>query len=369
MTLLSRGIAGIGWFFRWWFGTLAGLIPPAARRLFHPRRDTVIIDVSGPEARVVRCGDDAGKEVARFPLGPGSAGDEEIAAARRALAAAGAPRHATALRLSPAQALSKVLTLPAAAEATLRDVLFHQIGLHTPFPADEASFGYRVTHRDPRAGRITVELTVAPRKFVAAALARAEAWGLKPEIVDISRGEPLAPPEINLIEGESEGGRADLRPRLNVLLALAAGSLAVAAVLIPLDAARDRAETLLAEAAELRRASQEVLDLRQRRDALAASVRTLADGKLGRPSTLKVLDELTRIIPADTWLYEIQVSGSEIRMSGYSPAAASLIGRIAESPLFRNPRFRSPVTRPARLEKERFNLSFELAELVSEGRN
>lgn len=358
MALISQGINRIRWFFRWWAGELAALVPGAVRRFFRARPDTVMVDISGPEVVVARCGEHHCEEIGRFPA---NAGDEEEAsgAVREILKAAGAARHRTALRLSSTQALVKSLVLPMAAEGELRNILSHQIEEHTPFQAAEACFGYRVEARDRRAGQITVELTVVPRKIVDAALSRARRWGFDPDVVDISTDAPLGPPRINLIAGNGGGG-ANAWPKVNGLLAAVALALALAAIIIPLENAGLRADALLGEVAELRRASQQVLVLRRERDVLEKRVRFIADKKLKAPSALAILDELTRIIPKDTWLYELRINRPEIRISGYSPSASSLLGKINDSPMFKNPRFRSPVTRPGNIDKERFNLSFEL---------
>ncbi len=239
-------------------------------------------------------------------------------------------------------------------------MLSHQIEHLTPFQAADAYFGYRGLGGANSSGLIDVELTVVPRRFVDPVIERARAVGMDPEIVDVAGGAPLAAPEINLIAG-TKPARANPWPRINALLAVAALGLGLAAVLIPLDRAREAADRQIAEVAKLRRASQQVLELRQTRDTLVARARFIAAQKAEAPSSLRVLDELTRIIPKDSWLYEIRINRPEVRISGYSPSAAALIGRINDSPLFKNPRFRSPVTRPSNIDKERFNLSFELA--------
>lgn len=363
MVIVSRGIDGIRWFFRWWLGELAGLLPETVRRFFRAKPDTVIVDISAPEVLVARCREHTCREVARFPA---PAGAEDEGRARAALKAAGVGRQRTALRLSGSQALRKTVDLPLAAEGDLRSILSHQIERHTPFKAEDARFGYRILGRDRRAGQMTVELTVVPQKYVDAALDTARHWGLEPDLVDVSTGARLTPPEIDLISDDG-GGKSDPWPRVNAVLALAVIGLGLAAVIVPLENARDRADRLLSRVTELRRASQQVLELRRERDELVARIRFIAERKLATPSAVKVFDELTRILPKDTWLYEIRITRPEIRISGYSPSASSLVGKINDSPLFSNPRFRSPVTRPSNIDKERFNLSFELVPQPSAG--
>ncbi len=71
----------------------------------------------------------------------------------------------------------------------------------------------------------------------------------------------------------------------------------------------------------------------------------------------QLLDDMTRIIPDDTWVNRVDFSDGEIQLQGQSGAAAGLIGLIEASPTFHNARFRSPVTQIARTSQERFHLS------------
>jgi general secretion pathway protein L len=179
-------------------------------------------------------------------------------------------------------------------------------------------------------------------------------------VVDVGTGSPAAAPEINLISGTG-APRSDPWARITGMLSVLALGLALAAALIPLKQAGDRADRLIGEAAALRRASEKVLALRRERDALERRVRFVAARKGGTRPVLAALAEIARILPKDTWLEAFSLDRPEIRISGYSASAASLIGRIDASPLFRKPRFRSPVTRSADEALERFNISFEFA--------
>ena len=344
----------MGWALRWWLGELAALVPAPVRRFFRAEPDRVVVDISGPETVVLRCSGATCEEVGRVP--PGA--DGEARALARLLSRA--RRAVTVLRLPQAQALTKPVTLPAAAESELRDVLSHQIDRHTPFTAAEVCFGYRVARREPGTGQLRVELTVVPRKAVETGLERARRWGIAPAVIDVAGEDPLSPPEINLLATDGREGRGKAWPRVNAVLGLTAAALAVAVFAIPLEQRRERAEAAVREVAELRREATGVLALREENDALMRKASFLADKKLGSPAALAVLKELTDVIPEDSWLYELRIDRPEVLVSGYSPSAASLIGLIDDSPMFAAPRFRSPVTRPNELDKERFNLSFEI---------
>jgi len=73
--------------------------------------------------------------------------------------------------------------------------------------------------------------------------------------------------------------------------------------------------------------------------------------------TIALIDEMSRILPDDTWLTRVDIAGREIQVQGQSLSAAALIELLEKSPVFENVRFRSPVTQVPRTEAERFHLS------------
>ncbi len=78
------------------------------------------------------------------------------------------------------------------------------------------------------------------------------------------------------------------------------------------------------------------------------------------PLLIKVLAEVTRILPDRTWLVVFELNGHEVRIRGFSNEASSLIARFDNSPLFVNAQFRSTLTKGPTNDLERFDLSFEV---------
>lgn len=75
---------------------------------------------------------------------------------------------------------------------------------------------------------------------------------------------------------------------------------------------------------------------------------------------VEVLNEVTRLLPDDTWLFRMRVFAGDVQTFGYSPAASTLIGTIEESDLFKNAQFRAPMTRDPRVDADRFHIAFEV---------
>lgn len=348
-------------FLAWWCGELAALVPRRARRLFHRGARILVLEPSREEVVLWLLRGERCREIGRVDL-EGEDGAAQAAAIRALTRRVNLNKTEIALRLPAAQALRRTLDLPRSAEPDLRQALFFQIDQQTPFTPQEVYFDYRVTGRQPEAKRLTVEMTVVPRTVVGDALAMAARWGLSPAIVDVAGDDADAPPLLNLLSEEEDATEARGLSPLNAALAVVAAVLAVAAVSIPLDQRRTTAETLLARVAEVKSDASQAIRLRQEVDRLRKESRYLAEEKRKTLSVIKILDELTRIMPDSTWIFDLKISGREIRIGGYSSAASQLVGLIDDSPLFRTPRFRASVTQDPRSGLERFNLSFEVEE-------
>ena len=86
------------------------------------------------------------------------------------------------------------------------------------------------------------------------------------------------------------------------------------------------------------------------------------DRKKSTRLVLELIDELTRLLPDDTWITRLEMNGSEVHIQGQSPAAAALIPLLESSDSLQNARFRSPVTQQPLSDTERFHLSAEIQE-------
>jgi general secretion pathway protein L len=355
--VLTRPHHLIALFFRWWVGELAALLPRRVRQLFRPEPRILVIHRAGGELILTLFRGQRGREVGRVELEGMGAAAERIAVARLAKRV-NLNKTEIAIRLPADQALHRTLELPWAVESELRRALHFQVDRQTPFTPDEAYFDYRITRRDPAAKQLTVEMTVVPRPLVDDAVAAAGRWGLDPAVVDVAGEDPGAPPRLNLLAGEREEAEGASWSPLNAVLALAAAVLLAVAVYLPLERQRTAAETLLAGVAEAKAEADEAIRLRDETGRLRGEGRFLIEEKRKSVSVPRVLDELTRLLPDHTWLFELKVNGQEVTIAGYSSAASALIGLIEDSPLLETPRFRSPVTQDRRSGLERFNLSF-----------
>jgi Tfp pilus assembly protein PilN len=81
---------------------------------------------------------------------------------------------------------------------------------------------------------------------------------------------------------------------------------------------------------------------------------------------LDAWQEATRIIPHDTWLTELRLTAAtekrepQIVMTGFSTAAARLVGLIDASPFFSDASLAAPISRDNVEERERFSIEATL---------
>jgi general secretion pathway protein L len=358
LDLIRRGLQS---FFAWWFGELASLVParlnPARRRERHrlvlalDERGIGVSEIVGSRER--KLGD-----VAR--AGPGQAA--QIAGLLRK-----AQRRASriTLRLAPGMGLRKALDLPLAAQDDLEQLLRFEMDRLTPFRAEDVVFAQRVLDRDLEQQRIRVELQVAPRVVVEQALAVAAACKVRPTRVELARLESSGPdpdpsgvPALNLLPAVSEAAPAS---RLNRWLALIALLLTAAALAIPLQQQRLTAADLERQIPAAKAAAQQSAQLRDRLDQLDANIRFLGDQKRRIPMLTHVLAELTRVIPDQAYVEQLNVRDGELNLRGLATTPSDLIALLDRSTLFDKPQFRAPVTQDPRLGLERFQLSAKVA--------
>jgi len=84
--------------------------------------------------------------------------------------------------------------------------------------------------------------------------------------------------------------------------------------------------------------------------------RTLERRKQDTPSTVVVFEALSKILPDQTYLTELQLEGNKLRLTGITRDAPSLIGLIEQSGRFTRASFFAPTTRSAANTGDRFHI-------------
>ncbi|MEZ5584101.1 MAG: hypothetical protein R3F37_16385 [Candidatus Competibacteraceae bacterium] len=178
------------------------------------------------------------------------------------------------LRVPDVHTLSKIMTLPLAAENNLRQVVGFEIDRFTPFTATQVYYDVRILERQPAARRLQVQLIAVPRPVVDSLLDQLAKAGLSPMGVDVA-----GCPTINLLPPAKRARQSAALQRLQWALTTLALILVASALFLPLwhqrnlvlelhpkvDAAQQEAETILALRQELEKAVESSSFLPQKR--------------------------------------------------------------------------------------------------------
>jgi general secretion pathway protein L len=360
--LIGRGIGLVIGFFRWWFGELAGLVPPSVRRLVERRPPLVIVDVLEEGLAVGQWTDGGYKPLLTIREGDrGARADLDRLIGGRVMR-----RAEIVLRLPPDRALYKTIVLPAMPPEELASAIFYQIDRQTPFASSDVYFDHRITRVAAEDKRVTVELVVVPRSAADPLRTRLANMSLEPSMIDVRRTVREARPEFNLLRSVERAAARPVTVFVNAVLAIATIALLVFAVRIPLEQRRVVAGELRNELAAVRKEADAVAKLQAEIERLRNEAGLVERNKQAQPPMAMVLEELSRLLPDHTWLFEMQVIGGTVKVAGYSSASSSLIQLLDESPMFKTPRFSSPVTADQETGQERFNLSIDLENVRSD---
>jgi general secretion pathway protein L len=125
---------------------------------------------------------------------------------------------------------------------------------------------------------------------------------------------------------------------------------------------RNELDTVNAEIRRRRPEVEALEKLQRQRDNCCKEMSELDQIRSAEISKVDVLQELTRLIPDTTWIWNLKYNGKEIELSGFADSASDLIPLLDKSPLFEKVEFVAPVTKEMQMrgdgnkEKERFKI-------------
>lgn len=349
-----RDLAIVGW--RWWVAELSAMVPDKWRDLFRHDEGVVTFDVRGKDIVVVRTASGAATEVLR--IAKSELATEAASAAAETIRKSVAPGDKVVVRVTRAELLTRMVKLPIAASRNLKNILKFELDRISPLDPQQVRFDYRVLNRDKEAGQIEVELRILKREVADDAVRLCRSVGLEPDRLGFvgddaaagAQGFPLS--TTASLRGQWQTWRV---PALSALAVV----LGIGALLASYSRQQDWQDELSGEllAAKVKAHSVEVLQ--EQIDKAKLGMAFLGKQKQS-PLLIKVLAEVTHILPDRTWLVMFELNGREVRIRGFSNDASSLIARFDNSPLFANSQFRSTLTKGPASDLERFDLSFEI---------
>lgn len=258
-------------------------------------------------------------------------------------------------QLPPSHVMVCPLDFPAQASAFLDGMIRAQIDRLTPWSVNDALFGWSTT---TTAANERIEVTFAATskakvqpllQFVQTLNANSIAVGCA---ASVGSGPAV---RIKLLDKplQSAIGAAVNVPRLlrGVLLAIGVAAAAALGVAAYLENAMQSEQSDLQRQISQRRAA-----LRLDSNVAGSGLGLLAKRKQTTPSSIMVLEAISRALPDTTYVTELRIEGDKVQVVGMTQDAPSLIRLMEQSPQFTRATFFAPTTRAANEAGERFHI-------------
>lgn len=348
-------------FFAWWGSQLLACLPARWREFLSERSESLLLDLRDDEIVVWRERGPAMREYARIRRELPA--DAQAAEFRRLRNAIDDPAVRTVFCIPAERVLTRTLSLPSAAEDNLRQVLSFEMDRQTPFKADQVYFDSRVLGHDASGRNAQIELVLIPRGQLDQELAALPAAAKELDGVDSWQGAPgTARQHANLLPPERRARRRNLRTPLNIGLA----ALALILLVVNMnESLANRAAAVEAMRVESEKANTDAKQVAALKKTLADSIagaNFLTDRKRKGPLTVALIDDISRLLPEDTYLERLQIENKQVQLQGQAQEAAKLIALLGTSPCLGNPGFQGQVQPDPRTGKERFQITAELKE-------
>jgi general secretion pathway protein L len=342
-----------GAFLRWWSKELSSLVPRAMRPKRRPEHNIVWLSLL-PESGVVWHWLRGRRvEFGQLALAKGDATDHKIAFDALRPRFKGRP---IGLCVSADQVLRKEITLPIAASVNLVQALSFELGRYTPFSASQAYFDYLVTQEDRHAGVLQVKLTVIAKQEVDNALNILLGWGVNPLAIMVDDEVEGTGDCVNLLPSKRLPAKKWLSYWKPIAMTTFSALLLATAIGVPIWQKRAQAIAINHVMLEAQLQAEWVDKLKQERDQLLTEYNFPVEQKLIYPSAIGVLNELSALLPDDTWLQLLEIRGNEVILQGSTHSSPRLVGLFENTALFKSASYKSPLIKLPSNE-ERFQLT------------
>ncbi len=350
--------AGVGSFLAWWKQSLISWLPLRWRSFLGLANERLLLARYGDHWQLQWQHPDGILPVAEVPATTDLEALEMLLGKRLVAL----PRW---LLLPPHGVLRRRMLLPAAAADRLRDVVGFEIDRQTPFSAASVRYDAQVLGRRED-GQLEVELVAVP--VVRFEQAVAELGDLVFSLVGVDatdeQGRPLG---VNLLPVALRRSRVDPMRRWNLVLVIVAVLALAAAAWQVLDNRAGAAAAFATQVEEQAVRARVVAAQRQQLVDMVEGAQFLAQARASRPTTVEVLDELSRRLPDRTYLEKVSIEGDRLLLIGLSPEPSALVGNLEESDLWNSPALSGALQPDPRTGLDRFSLTATLQPPPSPG--
>ena len=347
-------------FFAWWGSELLSFLPASWRAALDEGRESLLLHVADGQLVLRRESPRGATDFGQIDLSQEV--DVQRSDYQRQRARVEEPQLRQFFCVPSTRMLRRVLSLPAAAEDNLRQVLAFEMDRQTPFKADQVYYDCLVRGRDLSGRQLQVELVVMPRAAFDEEVAPATQLGIPLDGVDCwadaSHGVRLG---VNLLPAERRSRRSNQRLWINLGLALLAVVLALGVMARTVTNRGQALANMTTEVEAAQNEAKQVAVLRKTLEETIDSANFLTQKKRSVMTAVELLKDLTERLPDSTYLERLNVTeDGRVELQGLSDKSEGLIAELQKSKVLGDAAFQGVVQPDPRVKKDRFNLVAQL---------
>lgn len=258
------------------------------------------------------------------------------------------------LLLPPDKHLQKPLTYPLSSEKELRSILGFEMDRQTPFTRDDVYFDYVINRRDSANHRLHVTLHVVLRDVLQEHLEALSFLDMQPARAAPGPGGRME--DIDFMPTPESKVNVAAGRRL-AQLALLTFVLFISSLYVPVLRYGAVIEQFEQQVEQSRMQAMRAQSFAGKKQAILERIEFLSGQTQRYISPIRLIQDLTRRLPDNTWIQRLNIRHGEFQMHGESETAAAIIQLIEESDYFEQAQFRSPVTKNNATGKEKFHVA------------
>jgi len=353
-------------FINWWYSELGRMLPDKLRSFFSNSDESIIVEL-GPQHKGIVWARGSMGQIRK--IGDISLDEDDRAAREEFNLRVGGLRKVSncTLRYLNSDVLEFEACLPVATLENLDAVLRTEIDRFTPFDFDSVYYGYKIIEQNDHKGILRIKIRLQTRKNINACIDLLKDYGVPVSDVEVIPKLDDDAPQVMGTPININPSNRRTRERISirifrwkttpVLIALAA-----AAVYLPLYNYDLTIADLVGQESQLKSRTEKASTIKREISMSIDAGNLFVSKRTKKPINAFIIKELTRIIPDDTWLSQLEINGQQIRLQGESKNASKLIQVIEESALFRETSFSAPITVNPKTGKDRFMIVTKLVE-------
>lgn len=247
------------------------------------------------------------------------------------------------LRLDPDRLAARQFKIPAAGAELAHQIVRSRLDRLTPWRPDAVVYGFALSNKAGPDGQLDVDFVATSLDIVTADVARLGEFGLSASALGSAEQPITEPLRVDLFAGRNDISRRTRRRRIGV------GSIAtilVAAIVCgitfqAMTQSRERVAELDATIAKARNRLVNASGSTAGRDQDFAFIAA----KKPAEARFLLINRLATILPDNTYLDELDIEPSSIRIAGSSTDVSALIRLLEADAVFNDAKFSAPVTR------------------------